>query len=321
VFVELGLNISPDVKVSLRKRAGGSNQGGHFDLVLDPEGTTWDVLQSGAGYFWGTRAYCPPVGRLVLEFRRPRPVDSPVGRALLSVGTLHVDLHSGAVNCGAGLDVVPCTAGEGVWRHLVDVDGGVEERRRVPYRRFGIVVAFADKLKVLQRTLVSKVGAPCSIHPRGVAETVALFRRMLPCFDGRRPALPLLGMQLGERTRRGTAEPLPDGANVLAQAVHSYGDLLQGNAVCCPPPSFPPPPPTHPLLTTGCGAIGLRCAGHLASDLMVAMSPVLRRHVHAGIKGYKHFLNSVLVPSDAKNCLIELLCGGVVSGRLTGAPP
>ncbi len=49
----------------------------------------------------------------------------------------------------------------------------------------------------------------------------------------------------------------------------------------------------------------------LASELMVLLSPVLRQHANIG-KGYEEILNSMLAGSGSKDCLIELLCKGVV---------
>jgi hypothetical protein len=44
---------------------------------------------------------------------------------------------------------------------------------------------------------------------------------------------------------------------------------------------------------------------------MVLLSPVLRQHANIG-KGYEEILNTLLAGSDSKDCLIELLCKGVV---------
>ena len=49
----------------------------------------------------------------------------------------------------------------------------------------------------------------------------------------------------------------------------------------------------------------------LASELMVLLSPVLRKHASIG-KGYEEILNSMLARSGSKDCLIELLCKNVV---------
>ncbi len=171
-FVELGLNISPDVRISLKQKLNESGQVERLDVVLDPDGTSWDMLQAGAGYISGSMKHCKPVGKLIIELRRPTDGDSPLAKAILGAGSISVDLRTHVVRCGAGLDTIPCTDAEAVWRHLaitrtvhdgegadgtlVD-EGKVMEKRRVPYRRIGMVVACPHRLSVAQRSLLEKV--------------------------------------------------------------------------------------------------------------------------------------------------------------------
>ena len=160
-FVELGLSISPDVRVSLRRKLNEAGQVERLDVVQDPDGTSWDLLQAGAGYYYGTMEHCKRVGKLIVELRRPTDLDTPVAKAILAVGTISVNLQTSVVRCGVGLDAIPCTGTEAVWRQLaVAEDGKIMEKRRVPYRRIGMVVAFAHKLTVAQRALLQKV-CPC----------------------------------------------------------------------------------------------------------------------------------------------------------------
>jgi hypothetical protein len=174
-FVEFGLNISPDVRISLRQKLNESGQVERLDVVLDPDGTSWDLLQAGAGYITGSMKHCKPVGKLIIELRRPTEGDSPLAKAILAVGSISVDLRTRGVRCGAGLEVVPCTDTVAVWRQLALVktmhdgegrfdatsdEGKVIEKRRVPYRRFGVVVAFAHNLNVAQFALLEKVRFP-----------------------------------------------------------------------------------------------------------------------------------------------------------------
>ncbi len=45
IFTEFGFNLSPEAKVSLARSKEGTRD--RLDIVLDADGTTWDVLQVG----------------------------------------------------------------------------------------------------------------------------------------------------------------------------------------------------------------------------------------------------------------------------------
>lgn len=307
-------------------------------MVLDPDGTSWDLLQAGAGYYYGTMKHCKPVGKLIVELRRPTEADSPVAKAILAVGSISVDLQTPVVRCGAGLDTILCTSTEAVWRHLAKVEtvqsgeaasvereakAGVEgchwkviEKRRIPYRRIGMVVAFAHKLSVAQRTLVEKVRCDASeaLNARGMPTVTAVHCLVL-----------LLPPQLGERSDATAMQLVPDSAGVFPPLmrflVEGGNGTWQGYrthlTLFVPPASDIAALPGHWWTARCCDCLACAVAERerLASELMVLLSPVLRQHANIG-KGYAETLGALLARSDSKDCLIELLCKGVVSGMV-----
>ena len=70
----------------------------------------------------------------------------------------------------------------------------------------------------------------------------------------------------------------------------------------------------------GCATRCIVCVGvereRLSSELMVLLSSLLRKHANIG-KGYEEILTNMLAPSGSKDCLIELLCKGVVSNHVS----
>ncbi len=187
IFTEFGFNLSSEAKVSVSRSMDGNRE--RFDIVQDPDGTTWDVLQvrrcvgivaavgcwrwkmfgstmsrgaqAGYGYFKGTKVHCPPVNKVVVELRPPVRGDNWAGKTFLPVRSIVVDIVTRSITSAPNFEPIPCSDAVSVWRHLrsvgPDEESPVVESRRVPYRRIGMAVLNPSKLTLLQRGLLFKV--------------------------------------------------------------------------------------------------------------------------------------------------------------------
>jgi hypothetical protein len=166
LFVEFGVNLSGDVKLSVRRVQEGHQE--HLFLEEDPDGTTFDVLQAGCGFYKGTKEHCPRVSKLVVKLRPPVSEDNRVAQAFLAVGTLIVDIDAQSVASAPNFEPVPCTDAVCVWRHFKDVvspvpgaPGAFEATTvvdgQLPFRRIGMAVMHTSQLTIPQRQLLQQV--------------------------------------------------------------------------------------------------------------------------------------------------------------------
>jgi hypothetical protein len=168
VLLEVLLNTSSDLKVSVSKVTTALGEVVGYTLVLDPKGTTWGLVQMGKGHFTGSSEACPSVGKLVVHLWAPGEREHPVVAALLASEVVVVDFESRTVQCGHGLVDLPCDHIASLWRpgavpgassdsFLVRFPEAAAKGTGVTHLRVGVLLAHTRQLSSAQKALVEGV--------------------------------------------------------------------------------------------------------------------------------------------------------------------